>query len=212
MQRESMVFYRSLMEATDKLDADDYKTVMSAVLHYAMDGKEPDLQGIDAAIFTLIKPQIDANNTKYENGKKGGRPKVEKNQTITKPKPNHNLNKTKVKPNHNQTETKPKPNVNVNVNDNVNDNDNVNVNEEHKRTALTSTATYTKLINIYGKDFIDERINRAIKYKNIGIGKVAEWCKTDCKGKKGFNNFHQREYDFEELEKKINSRRQKNDA
>ena len=77
------------------------------------------------AIFKLIRPQVDANNKKYENGKKGGRPANsadDKNQDETKPKPNDN-----------QSETKPKRNVNdndnVNVNDNVNENVNANDND-----------------------------------------------------------------------------------
>ena len=55
------------------------------------------------ALFNALKPQIDANNRKFENGKKGGRPKG--NQSITKPKPNNN-----------QSITNPKPNENVNEN------------------------------------------------------------------------------------------------
>ena len=61
----------------------------------------------------MIKPQIDANNRKYQNGKLGGRPK-------------NNQNETKIKPKINQTITKTKPNVNDN--DNVNENNNINNN------------------------------------------------------------------------------------
>ena len=64
-------------------------------------------------MFKLLKPQLDANTRRYENGCKGGRPK-----------------KTEEKPKENQNETKPKrnDNVNVNVNDNENHNDNDNDN------------------------------------------------------------------------------------
>ena len=84
MNRESMVFYRSFMEATDSLEAEQYKKVLQMVLHYAMDGQMPEEQGIEYCLFALMKPQIDANNKRYENGKKGaefgklgGRPKKE---------------------------------------------------------------------------------------------------------------------------------------
>ena len=118
--RDSFVFYKSFLSAIDELTPDIQLEVYQAICHYAIDGIEPDIKGISFAIFSLIKPQIDANNKKYENGKKGaefgklgGRPKQEK--------PQKNPNKT--------------PNVNDNVNDNENVNDNVNVNvnvEEEK--------------------------------------------------------------------------------
>lgn len=118
--RDSMVFYRSFSEALDHLPSEQYKEAMHAILHYAFDGTIPDCEGIAYAIYIMAKPQIDANNRKYENGKKGGRPSK---QTETKEKPNNNQSKTKENP----TETKPKPqkenakpNVYVNVNDNVN--------------------------------------------------------------------------------------------
>ena len=118
--RDSMVFYRSFSEALDHLPSEQYKEAMQSILHYALDGTIPDCEGIAYAIYIMAKPQIDANNRKYENGKKGGRPSK---QTETKEKPNNNQSKTK----ENLTETKQKPqkenakpNVYVNVNDNVN--------------------------------------------------------------------------------------------
>lgn len=119
MNRDSMVFYRSFMEATDNLEAEQYKKTISMILHYALDGDVPELDSsLASSMFILMKPQIDANNRRFENGCKGGRPK--KNQE-----------ETKVKPKQNQEETKQKPNDNVN--DNVNDNDNVNVNINYKQ-------------------------------------------------------------------------------
>ena len=115
--RDSLVFYRSFYESVAELSDDDRLKVYDALFKYALDGEEPSLSGAPLAIFKLMRPQVDANNRKYENGKKGGRPKA-----------NDNHNKTKAKPNNNQSKAKPKPNVNVNVNDNVNDNDNDNDN------------------------------------------------------------------------------------
>ena len=114
--RDSFVFYRSFAEAMKELPDDQKACLIDLICDYALDGIEP-TEGTGAVIgmFKLMKPQIDANNKRYENGKKGGRPvtkdKAEQNQTITKTKPNNNQDKT-------DTE----PNVNVNVNDNVNDN------------------------------------------------------------------------------------------
>ena len=127
--RDSMVFYRSFAEALDHLPSDQYKEAMQAILHYALDGTVPECEGIAYAIYIMAKPQIDANNRKYENGKKGGRPSK---QNETKEKPNNNLTETK----KNQTKTKVKPQsenaepnvyVNVNVNDNVDSKESNNI-------------------------------------------------------------------------------------
>ena len=122
--RDSMVFYRSFADALAELPAEEYKEAVQSMLDYALDGKEPDCNGVAKALFIMAKPQIDANNKRYENGKKGGK--------RTKPEPNANKTETKPEPNANQEESNPEPNdnvnVNVNVNDNVNANDNVNDN------------------------------------------------------------------------------------
>ena len=113
--RDSLVFYRSFYEAIKDLPAEQYKQCMDAIMQYALDGIEPSIGGIAYSIFTLVKPQIDANNKRFENGKKGGRPsKSTENTEVTE------VTETKEKPNRNQTKTKVKPNVNVNVNVNEN--------------------------------------------------------------------------------------------
>ena len=155
MERDSMVFYRSFMESMDDLEPEIYKSTMQMVLHYAMDGEATEGGAIERALFSLIKPQIDANNRKYASGKQGGRvnnqnktkaepkhnqdetkaePKHNQDETKAEPKhnqdetkaePKHNQDETKAEPKHNQDETKAEPNVNDNVN--VNDNDLKNI-------------------------------------------------------------------------------------
>lgn len=114
--RDSLVFYRSFYESVAELSDDDRLKVYDALFQYALDGEEPSLSGAPLAIFKLMRPQVDANNRKYENGKKGGRPKVNSNQSKTKAKPNNNQIKTKPKPNDNDND-----NVNANVNGRVAD-------------------------------------------------------------------------------------------
>lgn len=133
--RDSFVFYKSFYESIRKLSDDIQIQIFRAIVEYALyENEEVELNVISESLFALIKPQLNANINRYENGKRGGRPKGENNQneteskpnnnqTITKAKPKHNQNETKTKPNHNQSETKAKPNVNVNVNDNDNVND-----------------------------------------------------------------------------------------
>ena len=109
--RDSFIFYRSFFESFDGLSKKDKLLLFDAICNYALNDIEPQLNGVPLAMFKLLKPQVDANTRRYENGLKGGRPR-----------------KTETKPKQNQKETKPKRNDNVNVNDNVNDNDNDNDN------------------------------------------------------------------------------------
>ena len=103
--RESFIFYASFYEALEGMDKESQADCLMALAKYALTGetKEIPMTPIVRMFFTLVKPQVDANNKRFENGCKGGRPK--KNQ-----------DETEEKPNKNQTITKPKPNVNDNVN------------------------------------------------------------------------------------------------
>ena len=93
--RDGFVFYRSFFESFSDLSKKDKLLLFDALCNYALNDVEPELSGTPAAIFKLLKPQVDANNRRYENGCKGGRPK--KNQTGTKTKPNDNQTETKAK-------------------------------------------------------------------------------------------------------------------
>lgn len=108
--RESFVFYRSFYDAIKDLPRDVQGEIYTAIMEYSLYGKETEnLKPIARSVFTLMKPQIDVNNKRFENGKRGGRPKSED-------KPKGNQNETKEKPKNNQNETKDEPNVNVNDN------------------------------------------------------------------------------------------------
>lgn len=116
--RDSFVFYRSFYDAIKDLPRDVQGEIYTAIMEYSLYGKETEnLKPIARSVFTLMKPQIDVNNKRFENGKKGGRPKSGN-------EPDGNQEETKEKPSNNQSETKSKPNVNDNVNDNVNANEN----------------------------------------------------------------------------------------
>ena len=106
--RESLVFYRTIYEAIKDLPRDIQGEIYTAIMEYSLYGKETDnLKPVARSIFTLIKPQIDVNNKRFDNGCKGGRPLKKE---------------TKEKPSNNQKETTEIPNKNYNVNDNNNDN------------------------------------------------------------------------------------------
>ena len=116
--RESFVFYRSFYESIKLLPKKYQLQCFDALCNYALnDVPMEGLPGTVEAILKSFKPQVDANNRKYENGCKGGRPK--NNQAETKAKPKSNQDRSKAKRNDND-------NVNDNVNVNANDNDNDN--------------------------------------------------------------------------------------
>ena len=116
--RDSFVFYRSFYESIRLLPKKYQLQCFDALCNYALN--DVPLEGVPGtveAILKSFKPQVDANNRRYENGCKGGRPKGDQDET--KPKPKHNQDETKPKRNDNVND-----NVNVNVNANDNDNDN----------------------------------------------------------------------------------------
>lgn len=121
MERESLIFYRSFYEATKDLPDELRLEVYDAILGYGIVGLEGvNLSPLAKAVFTLIKPQIDANNRKYINGKKGadsgkkgGRPKQGKslkNNTLSADKNNDKtpkgiITETPQEPQENPNET-----------------------------------------------------------------------------------------------------------
>ena len=65
--RDSVIFYRSFYEAIDELPLDLQAKVYKAIFEYSLNYNEIVLEGIAKTIFTLIKPQIEANNKRFEN-------------------------------------------------------------------------------------------------------------------------------------------------
>ena len=106
--RDSTIFYRSFYESVQELPLESQAKIYNAIFNYSLNGNQSELSGIELAIFTLIKPQLDANHKRYENGKK---PKVKVEISKTEAKQKQEISKTEA-------------NKNVNVNDNVNKNKN----------------------------------------------------------------------------------------
>lgn len=72
IRRNSFVFYDSFYFGIKDLSDIDRLAIYDAVIKYAIEGNNPPpLNSLQNAIFSLIKPQLDANNQKYKNGKRG---------------------------------------------------------------------------------------------------------------------------------------------
>jgi len=93
MQRGQFTFYRSYFEAVKELNKREATAVLMAVCAYALDEEEPQLSGIARAVFSLIKPTLDAGRKKAEGGtrgtpgggKKKERPEKEQGKTGERP-------------------------------------------------------------------------------------------------------------------------------
>lgn len=113
MERDSFIFYKSFYDAISETDTETQISLYNAICRKALYDEDVFLEGTAKILYTLIKPQIEANSKRYEDGKKGGRPKKEttginnkKTTGFENKKPNNNVNDNE--------------NVNVNVNDNNN--------------------------------------------------------------------------------------------
>lgn len=75
MERTGFVFYRSFVEAAMELDAEHRLEFYDSIANYGLDGVLPsDPSPIVKVMLMMAIPQIDANNKRYEEGGKGGRP------------------------------------------------------------------------------------------------------------------------------------------
>ena len=148
---DSLVFYKSFYDALREFKPGERAQVYDAIFQYVFDGKEPELRGGCKAAWILIRPQLDANIRRRENGFKGGRPKAKVTEKETN---GFEEDETKTKPmvteTENQTETEPKANVNVNVN--VNDNANVNVKERVTRAREEKKHRFGRYQNVLLSD------------------------------------------------------------
>ena len=153
-ERDSMIFYKSFVDSI--LVIDDITTkekVFEAIAIYGIYGEEIELDGVAKALFVAFKAQIDANNKRYIDGCKGGRPK--KTTGFETEKPLVSENEKTEKPLVSENEETQKPNDNVNDNDNDNENDNVN----EERKGRTSAPRFRKPTREEVAEYCQERGN-----------------------------------------------------
>ena len=132
--RDSSIFYRSFYEAINELPDLNKLEVYTAIFEYSFNFNEIELSGLSKTIFTLIKPQLEANKKRFENG--------------NKPKSKPEKSKTEAKQKQKISKVEANNNVNNNVNDNYNENINKNVNDNFDfKSALISYGFIPDLVN-----------------------------------------------------------------
>ena len=99
----SFTFYKNYYELLDNLPQEDKIQLLEAIVDYVFKDKEPDLNGLNKAIWNNIKMPIDTskNNSLRSIGK--GAPKGNKNAKKTNQKQTKNKPKTNQKGNQKQT-------------------------------------------------------------------------------------------------------------
>ena len=153
----SFIFYGSFFEAITELDDNEQLELFRAICSYGLTGECAETTGVVKGMFSLIKPQMDANAKRRENAKKGGAPRDNSNagkrKTAAK-QPTVVSDDDKKQPTvvFETEEKQPNVNVNVNANVNVNENENVNVNENANAVNLNS-----------GDDGGKERVREALR-------------------------------------------------
>jgi len=137
MTRDSFIFYRSFYEAISILPRDVQGEIYTAIIEYGLYGKETEqLKPVARSIFALVKPLLDSSIARYENGKKGGRPKTEQ------------------KPNQNLTETKPQPYKDVDK----------DVNEDKKKKVFVAPMRDDVITYFRENGYTEEAGGRAFDY------------------------------------------------
>lgn len=66
------MFYRPFKESMRDLSDKDKLIMYEAITDYALDLKEPDLEGFPKVVFDLMRPMLDNNIKRWQNGCKGG--------------------------------------------------------------------------------------------------------------------------------------------
>ena len=182
--KDSYIFYASFDEALRELPDRSRLKVYDAVSDYALRGIVAEFNGMEKAIFTLIKAQIDRRNQRVENGKKGGRKKqVSPNDSASEVKPylNHTLSILEPHLNQSSSEVQPyflqKEKASPNEKERTKEKDatpkrdknlqeskkerNLYINNNQGVCACESQETYENIINHYAGD-IDEETRAAI--------------------------------------------------
>ena len=169
--RDGFIFYESFRSAMKGLPAETQVLLYNAIADYALYDIEPDFDhdGIARGFFTLMRPQIDANNRRRDAGARGGRPSKSSEYEQcdylqgTDDEPSENQTETIVKPSDNQTVTMSEPKEKEKANGKAKEkdkaNENVNVKENAKAFCADKPRRFTKPTVADIREYCRERRN-----------------------------------------------------
>ncbi len=196
--RDSFIIFKNWAEAINKLPDEYQLETYKALVEYGFSGEMPEkISPITSAMLTSFSVGMENSICRYkasvENGKKGGRPS--KNDNQTQPSDNQNESEKNLeKPNKTQTnQDKPTHNLNVNVNDNVNININKKERVERKKTAVFTPPTLEEIIA-----YANERNSIVNPQKFFDFYEAGKWIDSNGKSVK---NWKQKFITWENKEK-----------
>jgi hypothetical protein len=139
--RESFIIYKSFIDAGREIkNKVDRLNFYESIFQFALSGEEFPLEGVSKAMFMLVKPQLVANQKRYENGNKGGKPP-------TNPEPKPNLEVTNHEPNNNG-------NVNNNNNQNKSGDKSPNLTSNLESRKNKFIEDLKSFVDVYGKEMV----------------------------------------------------------
>lgn len=181
--RDSFVFYRSFYESIKKLSQKDRVKVYDAICELALNQNELELEGVPSAIFTLVKPQIVANNKKYMNGCKPKNKKADAKQTTSETKKNDKQTISKSEAKQKQTESKSEGNVeclmfNENVECRMNNENDKNIPSNLNSNLNTKTADL--IASEFKRELTKEEQSQVVSMCNFYGPKLVEYALREC--------------------------------
>lgn len=173
-EKNNFIFYPSYLECVENAPENERAETIYAIVQYGIYGKIPENAPQSfKMIFPAIKPNIDSSinnyNARVENGKKGGRPKKEKNLNETETKPNNNLD---------ETETKPKRNLNKDKDKNKDKNKDIDIEEQQQKEINKETDFDVDDVDFEKKSFfydcISEKLSKLYFADNFDYSRVQD--------------------------------------
>ena len=98
IKRDAFLFFRSYKESLDHLPDDMRGRMYTAIAEFALDGVEPKLEGVEMAIWLMVRPNLLISRKRANAGSNGGyRKKANTKQTDSKRVGNKDKDKDKDK-------------------------------------------------------------------------------------------------------------------